>query len=137
MHSAAPQCLENHCAADAEAEDRAKGRSFENGIFDMEIVSDQRSGRKGNSEHVQQKWRVNIRQIAAKSYLQKQGSQTNRGHNDESKRAKECSAAGEDDNQSKRKDEKPGGNHGPSTSYIPRSGIGQRAISPVFGIALL
>jgi hypothetical protein len=135
--SATTECLKNYCATDAEAEDSAKGGDFKDGILDVEIVGDERDGGKDDSEDVQPERRPDIGQVAAKAYLQEQGSKADGGDDNESKGTKEGAAASEDDDESESEDEKARSNDGPTTSYLARAGIGQWAISGATCIRLL
>jgi hypothetical protein len=135
--SATAECLKNHRATDAEAEDRAEGGDIDEGVSDVEIVGDERDGGKSDSEDVQPERRLDIGEVAAKSYLQEQGSETYGSDNNESKRAKEGTTTSEDNDEREGKNEKAGSNDGPTTSHLARAGIGQWAISAVASITLL
>ena len=135
--SPAPQRLKNHRAADAEADNRAKGGNVKNPISDVLIIGDQRDGSKGNSKHVQPQRRQHIRQVASKSHLQKQRSKTDSGYNHQRKRTEKSATASEDNDEREGKDEKAGSNDCPSTSNLARAGIGQWALSALCRIPLL
>jgi len=135
--SATAECLKNDRAADAEAENCTKGGNLKNGIPDVEIISDQRGGSKGDSEDVEPEWGPDIWKVAAKTCLQEQGGETDCGDHDQSKRTEESATAGEDDDEREGEDEKARGNDGPTTSDLARAGIGQWAISPRACITLL
>lgn len=120
-----PERVQNHCAADAEANDGGQRGNHHQTCTEMEAVGEDRRDGKKQSQNIQPKRSANrtIR-VFTEAQFEKQGSESDGRHHDESEWTGECRAARIEDHQRECQQQQSGSHESPAARLGFRRRIG-------------